>query len=146
MTDSNRQAGETGFTLDPQLEGDTMPVGDLGLSRVLLMNDRRFPWFILVPRRAGLAEVTDLGEADAETLMREIRLMATALHNIYNPDKINVAALGNMVRQLHCHVIARFHSDPAWPRPVWGAGEAVSYPDHAAMVLIDRVREQLAKL
>ena len=134
------------FTLDQQLEAETLPVGDLALSRVLLMNDRRYPWFILVPRRPGLVEITDPTEDDAQTLMQEIRLMATALQNMMKPDKINIAALGNVTRQLHVHIIARFHSDPAWPRPIWGIGETQAYPEHAAFVLIDRMRDQLIAL
>ena len=143
---SSNDAKEAGFSLDPQLEAETLPVGDLPLSRILLMNDRRYPWFIMVPRRSDPVEITDLTEEDAQTLMQEIRLVATALQNVMHPDKINVAALGNVTRQLHVHVIARFHSDPAWPRPIWGIGEQQAYPSHAAFVLIDRMRDQLVAL
>jgi diadenosine tetraphosphate (Ap4A) HIT family hydrolase len=117
-----------GFSLDPRLAADTLPVGDLVLSRVLLMKDRRFPWLVLVPRRAGAVELVDLAEADQGAVLREIRAACAALRAVRGPDKLNVAALGNVVAQLHIHVIGRFRGDAAWPRPVWGAGEAEPYP------------------
>lgn len=132
------------FTLDPRLAADTLHIGDLPLSRVLLMNDARFPWLILVPRRDGLVEITDLSEADADALMREARLAARVLVDIAKPDKINVAALGNVVAQLHLHVVARFLSDPAWPGPVWGHGSRTAYPPHAAHALLERLRAAFA--
>ena len=127
------------FALDPRIESGALPVGDLALSSVLLMNDARFPWLMLVPRRAGASEIADLDPADAQALMDEIRLASRVLAGIAKPDKINVGSLGNMVPQLHVHVIARFRSDPAWPGPVWGFGTARPYPAHAATALVERL-------
>ena len=128
----------TAFTLHPQLAADTVPVGDLALSSVLLMDDARFPWFILVPRRSGATELTDLTQEDAATLMSEMRIATHVMQGLAEPDKINVAALGNIVPQLHVHVVGRFRSDPAWPGPVWGHGARTSYPAHAATALVER--------
>jgi len=126
------------FTLDPRLAADTAEVGDLTLSRVLLMDDARFPWLILVPRRPAVAEVTDLSEADADTLWREIRLAVGVMQALSSPDKVNVGALGNVVAQLHVHVVGRFRSDPAWPGPVWGFETRKPYPLHARAQLLER--------
>lgn len=136
---------DSGFVLDPRLKADTVHVGDLALSSVLLMNDARFPWLILVPRRADMSELTDLAPADAEALMGEIRLATSVMIELAKPDKINVGALGNMVAQLHVHVVGRFRSDPAWPGPVWGHGASMPYPDHAAASLADRAATLFAK-
>jgi diadenosine tetraphosphate (Ap4A) HIT family hydrolase len=126
------------FTLDPRLAESTRPIGDLALCQVLLHDDSRFPWLILVPRVPGASELTDLDPASAAVLMDEIRIAVRVIGEIAKPDKINVGALGNIVAQLHVHVIGRFRSDPAWPGPVWGHGERRPYPDHAAQALIDR--------
>jgi diadenosine tetraphosphate (Ap4A) HIT family hydrolase len=124
------------FRLDPRLAADTIPVGSLGLSRVLLMNDSRFPWLILVPEREGLTELTDLAPAERGTLMEEIAAASRALRAVARPDKINVGALGNIVRQMHVHVVARREGDAAWPGPVWGAGTAIAYgPEEKALIL-----------
>lgn len=132
------------FSLDARLAEGTRPVADLTLCRVLLARDARFPWLILVPGRAGLRELTDLDEAGATALMREIRHASRALSEAVSPDKLNVAALGNQVPQLHVHVIARFTGDAAWPGPVWGAGEASPYAPGAAETLTERLRVTLA--
>jgi diadenosine tetraphosphate (Ap4A) HIT family hydrolase len=126
------------FTLDSRLAGDTLPIGDLALSSVLLLNDARFPWFVLVPRLSGLTELTDLAEDDARQLMDETRLATRVMLDLAKPDKVNIGALGNVVPQLHVHVVGRFRSDPAWPGPVWGHGTRTPYPDHAASALIER--------
>ena len=126
------------FQLDHRLEADTLPVGDLALSTVLLADDARFPWLVLVPRRAGASELTDLAEADAAALMAEMRLATRVMMALARPDKVNVAALGNIVEQLHVHVVGRFLSDPAWPGPVWGHGTPIRYPAHAAAALAER--------
>ena len=128
----------SGFYLAPQLAADAIPVGDLAMSSVLLMDDARFPWFILVPRRAGASELTDLSDEDAAILMSEIRIATRVMLDLAKADKVNVAALGNMVPQLHVHVVGRFRSDPAWPGPVWGHGSRTPYPAHAATALVDR--------
>lgn len=131
-----------GFALDPRLAADTRPVGDLPLSRVLLMDDARFPWLVLVPRRAGLVELDDLPRDDRITLLDEIDLAGRVLRALAAPDKLNVAALGNVVAQLHVHVVARFRGDAAWPRPVWGVGERAPYPDDAAAERIAHLRDR----
>ena len=136
---------DTAFTLDPRLETDTLPVGDLPLSSVLLMDDARFPWLILVPRRAAISEITDLTEEDAQLLVSEIRLATRVMLDLSKPDKVNVGALGNVVPQLHVHVVGRFRSDPAWPGPVWGQGTRTPYPAHAAASLVERAASLFAQ-
>jgi diadenosine tetraphosphate (Ap4A) HIT family hydrolase len=126
------------FVLDSRLAADTVPVGDLPLSSVLLMNDARFPWLILVPRRPDASELTDLSEEDGAALMSEIRVATRVMLALAKPDKVNVGALGNVVAQLHVHVVGRFLSDPAWPGPVWGHGARMPYPDHALTALVER--------
>ena len=118
---------EAAFSLDPRLAQDSIPLGDLPLSRVLLMNDANYPWLILVPRRPNLVELIDLDASGQATLMIEIAQAARALKEITACDKLNVAALGNTVRQLHVHVIARRNDDPAGARPVWGTVAARPY-------------------
>jgi len=109
------------WSLHPQLARDSVPVGDLALARVLAMNDVNFPWVILVPRRAGAVELIDLDEAERGQLMVEIAQVSAALKGLTGCDKLNVAAIGNVVPQLHVHVVARRTSDAGWPKPVWGA-------------------------
>ncbi len=107
------------FVLDSRLAADTRLIGELELSRVLLMDDARFPWLILVPRLADMRDLTDLARDAQHRLLDEINRVAHVLHAIAKPDKLNIASLGNVVAQLHVHMIARYHGDPAWPRPVW---------------------------
>jgi diadenosine tetraphosphate (Ap4A) HIT family hydrolase len=118
---------EAAFALDPRLAADTQLVGDLEFSRVLLMDDVRFPWLILVPRRAGLRDLIDLPRQDQHRLLDETDRCARVLHTLQKPDKLNIATLGNLVAQLHVHVIARFVHDVAWPQPVWGVGKRKSH-------------------
>lgn len=133
------------FQLDPRLEGDSFPVLDLPVASVRLMDDARFPWLILVPRRPGLAELIDLdGEARTQ-LTAEIDAVSRALKELTSCDKLNVAALGNQVRQLHIHVIARFAGDAAWPGAVWGVPERRSYAAPQAMTLVARLRRALGE-
>ena len=115
------------FSLDSRLEADTITLGDFPLCRLLLMNDAQYPWFILVPRRAGVTEIYHLDEADQQQLTRESSVLAATLADCFSAQKMNVANLGNMVPQLHIHHIVRKSSDPAWPGPVWGAHPAVAY-------------------
>ncbi|MEJ2133348.1 MAG: HIT domain-containing protein, partial [Gammaproteobacteria bacterium] len=115
------------FELHPRLAADTIPLGRFGLSALLLMNDSRYPWCILVPRRAGVREIHELREDDQVALLREIVHLSEHMQASFRAHKMNVAALGNQVPQLHVHVIARQTSDPAWPGPVWGVGEAIPY-------------------
>ncbi|SFW16774.1 HIT domain-containing protein [Luteibacter sp. UNCMF366Tsu5.1] len=120
------------FALDARLAADTLPVGDLPLCRVLLMRDRRYAWLVLVPRRDGLVEVADLPEVDRAALWREVDTAASALRAVAPCDKLNLGALGNIVRQLHVHVVARVEGDAAWPGPVWGHGAAEPYAEGEA--------------
>ena len=131
------------FALDRRLAADTLPIGDLALSRALLMDDARYPWLILVPRRVGLSEIVDLTAEDRAVLIEEIAAASAFLRALPRVDKLNVGALGNVVRQLHVHVVGRAIGDPAWPGPVWGAGEARPYESGAAEALIVRARDAL---
>jgi len=115
------------FQLHPQLAADTVPVATWALCEVLLINDSNYPWLVLVPARAGMRDLDDLAPEDQARATAEINRASKALKALFAPDKINVAALGNMVPQLHIHVIARFAHDPAWPQPVWGAVPASPY-------------------
>lgn len=108
------------FVLDPQLENDCIFLGEMPLCRLLLMNDQQFPWFVLVPRRAAVSELYHLSLADRELMMAESCDLSAALADGFSATKMNVAALGNMVKQLHIHHIVRYDSDVAWPAPVWG--------------------------
>jgi diadenosine tetraphosphate (Ap4A) HIT family hydrolase len=131
------------WSLHPQLAQDTVPVGDLALARVLLANDANFPWLILVPRRPGLVELIDLEENAQIQLLSEIAAAARALKSITECDKLNIAALGNQVAQLHVHVIARRHSDAAWPKPVWGAAAPAAYDPVSRDGLLGTLRRAL---
>jgi diadenosine tetraphosphate (Ap4A) HIT family hydrolase len=137
-------ATHAAFSLDPQLARDTLPVGDLPLSRVLLMNDANFPWLIAVPRRTGAIEIFDLDDEARELLVNEITLLAEVLKQVSACDKINIAAIGNVVAQLHVHVVARRRSDAAWPRPVWGALPALPYEERAREQLLAAIRREIA--
>jgi len=124
------------FALDERLARDAFVVCDMALTRVLLMNDARGPWLILVPRRDGLTELTDLDPADRTQLIEEAARASRFLKAHARTHKINVGALGNIVRQLHIHVVARTIGDPAWPGPVWGFGAATPYDEAKARELI----------
>jgi len=134
---------ESPWSLHPQLATDTVPVGDLALSRLLLANDANYPWLILVPRRPRLIELIDLDENTQAQLPGEIASAARALKIITECEKLNIAALGNMVAQLHVHVIARRHSDAAWPKPVWGAAAPSTYNPTVRAGLIGTLRRAL---
>ena len=134
------------FELHPQLAKDCLSLGRLPLCRVLLMNDANYPWFILVPEREGLRELHELAEADRRVLWEESALLARALVHAFAPDKLNVAALGNQVPQLHVHHIARYQHDAAWPAPVWGKLPAKPYFGAEAAKLMARVRPLLDSL
>jgi diadenosine tetraphosphate (Ap4A) HIT family hydrolase len=110
----------TDFVLHTKLHTDSIEITRLPLCLVRLMNDRRFPWIVLVPAKPNLSEIIDLGVADRATLIEEIALVSTAMRDVFRPTKLNVGAFGNVVPQLHVHVIARFTSDDAWPGLVWG--------------------------
>lgn len=115
------------FILDKRLEGDTVELCEKPLCKVLLMNDSRYPWLVLVPKVQGATEVHHLGGEAQLILMKEITDISNKLETIFEPDKVNVGALGNIVSQLHVHIICRYKSDETWPGPVWGVGEGVPY-------------------
>ena len=130
------------FKLDARLEADTYWMGDLHLSRVLLMNDRRYPWIILVPMLEGLKELTDLSEEQAATLLQESRAVSQWLIK-QGGDKLNVGALGNVVSQLHLHHVMRKVDDPAWPGPVWGHSPAEPYAEDKVNTLQQSLKATL---
>ncbi|HWN42957.1 MAG TPA: HIT family protein [Thermoanaerobaculia bacterium] len=132
------------FALHPTLARDTVEVARLPLCRVLLTKDRRFPWLILVPEREAVREIHELSAADRAELIEEIARAGEVLKRLFRPDKLNVGALGNVVPQLHVHVVARFTTDPAWPGPVWGSGPAVPYPDDQLEALRDRLVAEMS--
>ena len=132
------------FALHPRLEADTAPVARLALCRVLLMNDVRVPWLILVPERADVTELHRLAPAEQALLMEEIATASRALERLYRPDKLNVGALGNRVPQLHVHVVGRYRSDAAWPGPIWGSGPAIPYATDALEPELARLRAAFA--
>jgi len=142
-SDRTRTRPSAAFALDPRLAADTQRVGDLELSRVLLFDDARFPWLVLVPRQPGLRDLIDLAHDDQHQLLDEINRCAHVLHALDKPDKLNVAALGNVVAQLHVHVIARYANDAAWPRPVWNVGERVVFEADALRRRLGTLRAAL---
>jgi len=118
---------ELEFELDSRLANDCITLGDFPLCRLLLMNDANFPWFILVPRRVETSEVYHLSLDDQRQLLHESSFLAENLHDVFDAHKMNIAALGNVVKQLHIHHVVRYEGDSVWPAPVWGALEAVPY-------------------
>lgn len=135
------------FTLHPQLKADCFLITELALCRVMLMGNAQFPWIILVPQIDGLREMHDVPQHKYSLLMQEIRDCSVALHKMTRADKINVAALGNVVPQLHVHVIARYQHDPAWPDPVWGADvEPKRYTASEQAVFSKAFMQQLHKV
>ena len=127
------------FNLDSRLASDTLLLGDFELCRLLLMNDRQYPWFILVPRREAVSELFQLDADDQQLLWQETTALAEVLKDTFAADKMNVATLGNMVSQLHMHVIVRRKADAAWPSPVWGQRPAVAY----TATEVDEIRQKL---
>lgn len=132
------------FVLNARLKADTFEVIHLPLCRVLLMNDRSFPWLILVPERMGVSEIHELSGIDRSVLIEEISLASEAVQKVYSPDKINIGMLGNIVSQLHVHVIGRYRNDRAWPGPVWGTGPAHPYLAEEAASACERLSRTLA--
>lgn len=133
----------SGFALHPQLAADCHEVGDLGLCRLLLLDDRRYTWSILVPRRPGIVELHDLNEADRVALIEETTAVGQALKQGFGGDKVNVGALGNLVSQLHVHVVLRRVGDAAWPGPVWGHGRAQPYASAERQAVIRKLQKAL---
>jgi diadenosine tetraphosphate (Ap4A) HIT family hydrolase len=134
------------FVLDERLRRDCFELGRFELCRLLLMNDARFPWFILVPERAGVREIHELDAGDRAQLLRESCELGEALGRAFGSHKLNVAALGNVVAQLHVHHVVRFRDDPAWPRPVWCEGQAVPYASGQAERTAERLKAVLPAL
>ncbi|MDU8359597.1 HIT domain-containing protein [Pseudomonas syringae group sp. J309-1] len=133
------------FALDSRLQEDTLLIGDFPLCRLLLSNDSNYPWFILVPRRPDITEVFQLDARDQLQLWQETTLLSEQLKDLFNADKLNVAALGNVVSQLHMHVIVRRRSDIAWPAPVWGKHPATPYTAQEFSLIKDQLRAVLVK-
>ena len=129
------------FILDNRLKADTLFVGDLPLSRVLLMNNAYFPWVILVPRIEGISELFQLTEEDLLNFHNESNYFLEAMSKAYNADKMNIASLGNIVSQLHTHVIVRYKNDEAWPSPVWSFQKTQKYQSDAAKIEIDKLTD-----
>lgn len=131
------------FVIDPRLAAESHPLGTLSLCEVLLYDDTRFPWLVLVPRKENLVEIIDLSDGERTMLMDDITDASRALKTLTDCHKLNVAALGNQVRQLHVHVIARFEHDPAWAGPVWGKGARVPYEQAARDDLTKKLQTAL---
>ena len=134
---------ESAWSLHPQLKKDTIDIGDLPLSRVLVIRDANYPWLLLVPRRENAVEIIDLDEVAQAQLMTEISRVSRALKEITKCDKLNIAALGNVVPQLHVHVIARRTSDAAWPRPVWGVVAPLAHDAAEVQHFISALRRKI---
>jgi len=132
--------------LHPKLAQDCFVLGQFDLCLLLLINDSQYPWFILVPQRENISEVHRLPPHEQQQLMIESCLLATAIEQAFQADKINIAALGNMVPQLHIHHIARYKSDIAWPNPVWGAHPAIAYHDNERDIVIQHIKAHLPTL
>jgi diadenosine tetraphosphate (Ap4A) HIT family hydrolase len=143
MFGKNTSDRAANWALDPLLARDTVPIGDLPLSRALLINDANYPWLLLVPRRDAAVEITDLDYIEQQQLMSEVSHAAGTLKALTGCDKINVAALGNVVAQLHVHVIARSRGDAAWPKPVWNVAPPKDYHPRERDKLIASLQQKL---
>lgn len=132
------------FELDSRLARDCLVVGDFSLCRLLLMNDSLYPWCILVPRVADVQEIYQLDEADQQQLLIESSFLTGMLKMLFLADKMNIAALGNVVSQLHIHHIARYHGDAAWPAPVWGKHAARPYQSGELGEVMEKLAQGLA--
>ena len=133
------------FALDSRLQQDTLTIGDFPLCRLLLSNDANYPWFILVPRRDDISELFQLDVADQQQLWQETTALAELLKDLFDADKMNVATLGNVVSQMHMHVIVRKRDDAAWPAPVWGKVSAKPYSDEQVAAIRERLRAVLTE-
>ena len=134
---------DSAWSLNAQLKKDTIDIGDLPLSRVLVIKDAHYPWLLLVPRRPEISEIIDLDEVEQAQLMTEISRVSRALKDITKCDKLNIAALGNVVPQLHVHIIARRGSDVAWPRPVWGVAPPLEHDATEVQAFISALRRKI---
>lgn len=133
------------FILHPQLSQDTYTVGFMPLSQILMSRDANYPWFILVPQRANVAEIHHLTAKDRQQFLKESVLLSEAMEELFKPDKLNVAALGNMVSQLHVHHVARYKTDPAWPKPVWGAVAPAEYEEQLLQQRLQLIEQRLTE-
>ena len=134
------------YQLHQRLQQDTFYLGPLMLCDALLMNDARYPWVILVPRREDITEIHQLNEADQQQLMTESVFVANQLSSLVSADKMNIAALGNVVSQLHIHHVARYHTDEVWPAPIWGKGEAAMYSPDEAKAVAEQLKTTFSEL
>lgn len=132
------------FTLDSRLDQDSYYLGNFSLCALLLSRDANYPWFILVPRVPGTTEIYQLNRVERNKLLEESCVLSQLLQRVFGADKLNVAALGNVVPQLHIHHVVRFRSDPAWPAPIWGAVPAAAYSAASRKAICDRLVEPLA--
>ncbi len=128
------------FQLHPRLQQDSVAMGQFSLSELRLINDSQYPWFILVPQREDISEVYQLSDKDQQLLQQESSLLAKALAELYKADKMNVAAIGNMVPQLHIHHIVRYKTDITWPAPVWGKFDAVPYSEQQLEKTLSQIK------
>jgi diadenosine tetraphosphate (Ap4A) HIT family hydrolase len=128
------------FTLHERLQQDCLVLGGFPLARLLLMNDSRFPWYILVPARVGIREIHQLEWMDQVQLLRESTRLSDCLTRAYQPDKLNIAVIGNLVPQLHLHHVVRYHYDAVWPAPVWGVGRPKAYAPEQLAEIVEKMR------
>lgn len=127
------------FKLHPQLAKDSIEIGQFSLCRLLLINDQQYPWFVLVPQRADIKEIYQLSEIDQQQMWQESRILSKVIMEVFNGDKLNVAAIGNLVAQLHIHHVVRFKTDISWPAPIWGQHPMIEYDN-------DEIEAYLAKI
>ena len=132
---------EQAFKLDPRLANDTTRIASWPLCEVLLMNDSQYPWCILVPRQPNLSELFQLSRSQRHQLDLESVFLSKTLMQIFDGDKLNVAALGNVVHQLHIHHVVRFSQDPAWPAPIWGKLPVKAYSEAELKACLEKLRE-----
>lgn len=130
------------FQLHPQLQQDSIAIGSFKLSELRMINDKQYPWFILVPKKVNITEIYQLSETEQQLLQLESSLLAKTLADMFNADKMNIAAIGNMVPQLHIHHIVRYKDDIAWPAPVWGKFDSIPYEDQE----IEQIKNKLKTL
>lgn len=133
----------TRFALHPQLEKDSVLITELALCSARLIKDANYPWLVLVPKIADIQEVIDLSEAQQLTLWKESALVSRVLKHLFTPDKLNIAALGNMVPQLHIHHIVRYKTDPSWPNPIWGQVPSKAYLDEQLSKQIGLIKSEI---
>ena len=131
------------FKIDSRLEQDSITVGDFELCRLLLMNDSQYPWFVLVPKRENISEIYHLSNSEQQSLWDESRVLSQLIMNIFNGGKLNTAAIGNIVNQLHLHHVVRYKSDPCWPKPIWGQLPMKPYNDNQIDKIITKLKPSL---